>query len=50
MQNQILHPAQHTRTPAQVVRRIGTNILESGANSFTSGKEFLKVYLFSNAN
>jgi hypothetical protein len=34
MQNLILHPAQHTRRPVQVVGRIGTNILESGANFF----------------
>jgi hypothetical protein len=34
MQNQILHPAQHTRKPAQVSKRIGTRIIESGANFF----------------
>jgi hypothetical protein len=33
MQNQILHSAQHTRTPAQLIRRIGT--------WHTAGKPFL---------
>ncbi len=37
MQNLILHPAQQTKTTAQVVRRIGKRVIESGAN-------FLEVY------
>jgi hypothetical protein len=37
MRNQIVHPAQHTRTPAQLVRRIGTR--------YTAGKPLLDRFL-----
>jgi hypothetical protein len=39
MRNEILHPAQPTKTPAELVKRIGTNIVESGANFFYVSNE-----------
>jgi hypothetical protein len=46
MQNQILHPAQPTRTPAQLVRRIGTRYTAETA-SFYRFLGTIDVSLFS---
>jgi len=46
MRNEILHPAQDTRTPAQLVRRIGTRYTSQTA-SFYWFLGTIEVLLFS---
>jgi hypothetical protein len=46
MQNRILHPAQHTRRAAQVVRRIGTRYT-AGTSSLNQFSGTIEVLSFS---